>query len=33
MIINVKGSTNGISNKYSPNSFYYLTGNHTQMRF
>jgi len=32
-VIKVKGSTNGISNKYNINSFYYLTGNHTQRRF
>ena len=32
-IINVRGSTNGISNKYIPYSFYYSTGNHTQRRF
>ena len=30
--VNVRGSTNGISNKYSINS-YYSTGNHTQRRF
>ena len=30
--IKVRGSTNGISNKYSINS-YYSTGNHTQRRF
>jgi len=28
----VRGSTNGISNKYSINSFYSI-GNHTQRRF
>ena len=28
-IVNVRWSTNGISNKYSINSFYYLTRNHT----
>jgi hypothetical protein len=32
-IIKVRGSSNGISNKYSINSFYYLTRNHTQKRF
>jgi hypothetical protein len=32
-IVKVRGSTNGISNKYSINSFYYSTGNHTQRRF
>jgi hypothetical protein len=32
-IIKVRGSTNGISNKYSINSFYYSTGNHAQRRF
>ena len=33
-IVNVRGSTNGmIRNKYSINSFYYSTGNHTQKRF
>jgi hypothetical protein len=31
--IKVRGSTNGISNKYSINSFYYSTRNHTQRRF
>ena len=31
--VNVRGSTNGISNKYSINSFYYSTGNHIQKRF
>jgi hypothetical protein len=30
--VKVRGSTNGISNKYSINSFYSI-GNHTQMRF
>jgi hypothetical protein len=30
--VKVRGSTNGISNKYSINSFYYSTGNHTQRR-
>jgi hypothetical protein len=33
IIIKVRGSTNGISNKHSINSFYYTTGNHTQRRF
>jgi hypothetical protein len=33
IIVKVRGSTNGISNKYSINSFYYSTGNHTQRRF
>jgi len=28
-----RGSTNGISNKYNINSFYYSIGNHTQRRF
>jgi len=28
-IVKVRGSTNGISNKYNINSFYYSTGNHT----
>jgi len=32
-VVKVIGSTNGIRNKYSINSFYYLTGNHTQRRF
>jgi hypothetical protein len=32
-IIKVRGSTNGISNKYNINSFYYSTGNQTQRRF
>jgi hypothetical protein len=31
-IVKVKGSTNGISNKYSINA-YYSTRNHTQRRF
>jgi hypothetical protein len=31
--VKVRGSTNGIRNNYSINSFYYLTGNHTQRRF
>jgi len=30
--VKVRGSTNGISNKYSINS-YYLTGNNIQRRF
>ena len=29
----VRGSTNGISNKYNINYFYYSTRNHTQSRF
>jgi len=33
IIVKVRGSTNGISNKYRINSFYYSTGNHTQRRF
>jgi len=32
-IVKVRGSTNGILNKYSINSFYYSTENHTQRRF
>jgi len=32
-IVKVRGSTNGISNKYNINSFYYSIGNHTQRRF
>jgi len=32
-IVKVKGSTNGISNKYRISFFYYSTGNHTQRRF
>jgi len=32
-IVKVRGSTNGIRNKYNINSFYYSTGNHTQRRF
>jgi hypothetical protein len=32
-VVNVRGSTNGISNKYNINSFYYSIGNHTQRRF
>jgi hypothetical protein len=31
--VKVRGSTNGISNKYNINSFYYSTGNHTLKRF
>jgi hypothetical protein len=31
--VKVKGFTNGISNKYNINSFYYSIGNHTQRRF
>jgi hypothetical protein len=31
--VKVRGSTNGISNKYNIISFYYSTGNHTQRRF
>jgi hypothetical protein len=31
--VKVRGSTNGIRNKYSINSFYYSTRNHTQRRF
>jgi len=31
--VKVRGSTNGISNKYNINFFYYSTGNHTQRRF
>ena len=31
-IVKVRGSINGISNKYNINS-YYSTGNHTQKRF
>ena len=31
--VKVRGSTNGISNKYNINSFYYSTENHTQRRF
>jgi hypothetical protein len=33
IVVKVRGSTNGILNKYSINSFYYSTGNHTQRRF
>jgi len=32
-IVKVRGSTNGISNKYNINSFYYSTRNHTQRKF
>jgi len=32
-VVKVRGSTNGISNKYNINSFYYSTGNHTQRKF
>jgi len=32
-IVKVRGSTNGISNKYNINYFFYTTGNHTQRRF
>ena len=32
-IVKVRGSTNGISNKYNINYFYYTTRNHTQRRF
>ena len=31
--VKVRGFINGIRNKYSINSFYYSTGNHTQRRF
>jgi len=31
-IVKVRGSTNDISKKYSTNSFYYSSGNHTQRR-
>jgi hypothetical protein len=31
--VKVRGSTNGISNKYNINSFYYSIENHTQRRF
>jgi hypothetical protein len=31
--VKVKGSTNGISNKYNINFFYYSIRNHTQRRF
>jgi hypothetical protein len=33
IIVKVRGCTNGVSNKYSINSFYYSTENHTQRRF
>jgi hypothetical protein len=33
IIVKVRISTNGFSNKYNINSFYYSTGNHTQKRF
>jgi len=33
IVVKVRGSTNGISNKYNINSFYYSTRNHTQRRF
>ena len=33
IVVNVRGSTNGIKNKYSINSFYYSTRNHIQKRF
>jgi hypothetical protein len=32
-IVKIRGSTNDISKKYNPNSFFYSTGNHTQRRF
>jgi hypothetical protein len=32
-IVKVRESTNSIRNKYSINSFYYSTGNHTRKRF
>jgi hypothetical protein len=32
-IVKVRGSTNGISNKYNINSFYYSIGNHIQRKF
>jgi hypothetical protein len=32
-VVKVRGSTNGIRNKYNINSFYYLTRNHTQRKF
>jgi hypothetical protein len=32
-VVKVRRSTNGISNKYNINSFYYSTGNYTQRRF
>jgi len=31
--VKVRGSTNGLSNKYNINSFYYSIGNHTQRKF
>ena len=31
--VKVREFTNGISNKYNINSFYYSTRNHTQRRF
>jgi hypothetical protein len=31
--VKVRGFTNGISNKYNINSFYYSTRNYTQRRF
>ena len=31
--VKVRGSTNGISNKYNINLLYYSTRNHTQKRF
>jgi hypothetical protein len=31
--VKVRGSTNGILNKYSTNSFYYSIENHTERRF
>jgi hypothetical protein len=31
--VKVRGPTNGISNKYNKNYFYYSTGNHIQRRF
>jgi hypothetical protein len=33
IIIRVRGSINGISNKYNSNYFYYSSGNHTQRKF
>jgi len=32
-VVKVRGSTNGILNKYNINSFYYSIGNHIQRRF
>jgi hypothetical protein len=29
IVVKVRGSTNGIRNKYGINSFYYSIGNHT----